>query len=180
MRFWVMPMTLWLAGCASGPATLPEYMSAPAAECRWEQQLAGTEVNRHVVAVLEANDFTIRDTNSELGLVSAERTRVVYGYGRYYDPWWPYSGWHGFYGIGTGHHMRSGVAIGFGSGLGGGDAQRQERVSVVADGEWVQVSRDVRIVDIDGVTRESQTASDAAFCSELRTAIDAEMARATP
>ncbi|MFC3283286.1 hypothetical protein [Litchfieldella rifensis] len=178
MRVWVLSMAVWLAGCASGPATLPEDMSPPAAECRWEQQLAGAEANEPVVAALEAQGFTIRDTNSDLGLVSAERTRVIYGYHRYYDPW-PYGGWYGFYGLGSRHYMGGGIGLGFGTSV-GGSAQRQERVSVVADGEWVQVSRDVRVVDIDGVTRESYTASDADFCRELRTTIDAERARESP
>ncbi|GGX99352.1 hypothetical protein GCM10007160_28740 [Litchfieldella qijiaojingensis] len=171
MRLWVLSVALGLVGCASGPATLPSNLSTPVAECRWEQQLPGANANRRAVTALEAQGFTIRDTNSELGLVSAERIRQVPGYyGRYYDPW-PF-GWYGGYGLGFGRHRGSGVAIGYHHRLGGGYAQRQERVSVVADGEWVRVSQDVRVVDIDGVVREGRNASSAEFCRELRAAME--------
>lgn len=171
MRFWALPLLLLLAGCAAGPATLPEQMSSPVAACRWESSQAGTEANRRTVEALEQLGYTIRDTDSELGLVSAERRQTVPGYDRYYDDW-PMSGWYGRHAFGIGHRGGgSGVVIGFNQRI-GGNAERLERVSVLADGEQVRVTRDMQIIDADGVMRESRSASTEAFCQELRSTLD--------
>lgn len=181
MRFWIVPIMLSLVGCATGPATLPQQMSAPVAECRWESSLAGTEANRRVVEMLEHRGFTIRDTDSQLGLVSAERRQTVHGYDRYYDDGWPAAGWYGRHAFGIGHRGGgSGVVIGFNQPIGGGNAERLERVSVLTDGEWLRVTRDVQIVDIDGVAREGRSASTEEFCRELRSDMESHTAGDAP
>ncbi|WP_043528406.1 hypothetical protein [Litchfieldella xinjiangensis] len=173
MRLWLMTtalgLALGLAGCASGPATLPERMSAPVEACQWPSSLSGNEANKRVVAALEAQGFSIQHTETTLGLVSAERQQTVPGYDSYHDPHdpWPMAGWFGHYAFGLGSRGGSGVVIGFNQ-RAGTQAQRIERVSVVVDGERIQVTRDIQTVGGDGSVREGGTASTAPFCRELR------------
>lgn len=178
MRRWLLLLLpAALAGCQVTPTTLPVAEPAPAAECRWpagpDDSLART------VTALEEQGFLVRHTDAPLGLVSAERARNTI----YHDHGverLPRVG--GFVLGGRGGHVSSGVMLGIGSGIGPAtdEATRIERVSVVVGEPQVQVSRDIRIFDWRGELREARSASDAAFCRELRDAIAAVPAQEAP
>lgn len=173
-----------LTGCASGPANLPMQQMASVPECRWP--LANGDrvaLLRDAVEVLEAEGFSVVHTDTTLGVISAERQRVLPGYGTSYDDRWPRrGGWYGGHHVGSGGRLSigSGVGsgIGVGIGVGGGsvgygygfpmDATRVDRISLVAPGEWVMVSQDSRVIDAEGAVRESRSGGDVALCRELQ------------
>ncbi|QJQ94998.1 MULTISPECIES: hypothetical protein [Halomonadaceae] len=164
-----------LTGCATSPTSLPSHATPPASECRWALSDEGGVAHvRRVVAALEAEGYSIRHTDTTLRVVSAERSRILPGYGVNFYEAWPRTGVFGSYGIGRGGRS----SIGFGTSIGGGsyrfapDATRVEQLSVVAPDGWVQVSADIRILDPDGVVRESRSATTASFCSALRQRIE--------
>ncbi|WP_163558409.1 hypothetical protein [Halomonas sp. NO4] len=167
---WLLPalLVLPLVGCQAPPSRLPSAEPPPAAECHWQVHGATPEaLVRAAVSALEAEDFIIRDTDLTLGLVSADRSeRIPAHRNPYHD--WAEPTWYGRYGVGS-RGFSTGVAIGFG-GVGpfDRDATRLERVSLVADGDWVRVSRDLQVIDWRGAVRESRSASDADFCTRLR------------
>ncbi|MBF7052213.1 hypothetical protein IOC61_02635 [Halomonas sp. KAO] len=175
MRPWPLLVLLVLAGCQSVPATLPVAEPSPAAACLWSGAgVPVTETLRRAVVALEDDGFLIRHTASAPALVSAERTRILPGYGdRHGD--WGRRGVFGGIGLGGGRGgFGGGVMIGFG-GVGSltRDATELERVSLlVSDGE-VRVSRDLQVIDWRGELAESRSASTGAFCGGLRRAMDA-------
>ncbi|MGJ7459167.1 hypothetical protein ACR80S_13140 [Halomonas sp. MA07-2] len=166
---------LMLAGCQTTPSTLPAAEPRPAAECRWPVgDWAPRALLAGAVAALEAEGFLIRHTDLALGLVSAERTRILPGYGDRYDRW-DSRGMFGGIGIGGGRGgVSSGVMIGFG-GVGSltRDATELERVSLLAGDGEVRVSRDIQLIDWRGELAEARSASTADFCQRLRSAIQA-------
>lgn len=178
MRRWLLLLLpALLAGCQVTPTTLPVAEPAPAAECRWPAG-PGDSLARAVTA-LEAEGFLVRHTDAALGLVSAERARSTL----YHDHGverLPRFG--GFVLGGSGGHVASGVMVGIGGGIwpATDEATRIERVSVVVGAQQVQVSRDIRLFDWRGELRESRSASDAAFCRELRDAIEAVPPQESP
>lgn len=180
--WWMMPGLALLAGCQTTPSVLPSAEPRPAAECRWEAgDVESREWVRRALDALETEDFVVRDTELALGVVSAERTRTIPGYGDRYDSW-ERTGFFGGVGLGGGRGFSTGVMIGFG-GAGGSitqDATQLERVSVVADEDWVRVSRDIQVIDWRGELRETRSGSDAAFCASLRQAMQAAPAREEP
>ncbi|APX94488.1 hypothetical protein BWR19_16960 [Halomonas sp. 1513] len=184
--FWWLPLVT-LAGCAAGPATLPEHRGGAPAECRWA--LGDDErgaVTRAAVDVLEREGYRITHTEASMGIVSAERSRVLPGYGaRYDDRWSRGSGVFGSIGggVGSGGQVSVGSGVGFGIGVGGGragygggfpaDATRIERVSLVVPREQVLVSQDSRVIDAEGAVRESRS-GDASLCRAIEQAVAAE------
>ena len=169
---WTLASLVLLAGCQTTPTELPSAQPRPAAECRWESEGVETrEWVRHALNVLEAEGFVVRDTDLKLGLISAERTRTLPGYGDRYGRW-ERPGVFG--GVGLGGGRRGGVSSGIMVGFGGGgssitqDATELERVSLVADAGWVRVSRDIQVIDWRGELRETRSGSDANFCRTLR------------
>ena len=180
--WWMMPGLVLLAGCETTPSVLPSAEPRPAAECRWETEgIEAREWVRRALDALEAQDFVVRDTELALGVVSAERTRTIPGYGDRYDDW-ERTGFFGGFGLGRGRGVSTGVMIGFG-GAGGSitqDATQLERVSVVADEGWVRVSRDIQVIDWRGELRETRSGSDSAFCGTLRQAMQAARDREEP
>jgi len=183
MRPWRLPfertivlgIVLVMAGCQTTPSTLPAAEPRPAAECRWSVgDRAVQPLVRAAVDALEAEGFLIRHTDLALGLVSAERTRILPGYGDRYDGW-DRRGMFGGIGIGGGRGgVSSGVMIGFG-GVGSltRDATQLERVSLLAGDGEVRVSRDIQVIDWRGELAEARSASSAEFCRRLRDAIEA-------
>lgn len=167
----VLGMTggLLLAGCASGPAHLPQPPESPASACQWEADDAGSlGYLRRVIAALEADDFVIVETEAQLGLVTAQQSRLLAGYGTpWYEPW-PF-GLSGFFGLGRGHHS-AGMSINLDRSF-GVDPTQVERVSVVARDTQVRATRDIQVVEADGRLRSSQVATSDAFCRELRDAV---------
>ncbi|MFQ3789470.1 hypothetical protein [Halomonas sp. A29] len=180
--WWTIPGLALLAGCQATPTVLPSAEPRPAAECRWEADgIEPREWVRRALNALEADDFVVRNTELALGMVSAERTRTIPGYGDRYDSW-ERTGFFGGFGLGGGRGVSSGVMIGFG-GAGGSitqDATQLERVSVVADPGWVRVSRDIQVIDWRGELRESRSASDTAFCRSLHQAMMTPAVREEP
>lgn len=180
MRPWLLPLVgigLALTGCQTIPETLPQAEPSPAAECRWPAG-PGDSLAR-VVTALEHEGFLVRHTDVSLGLVGAERARNTVYHDHGVDRL-PRFG--GFVLGGSGGHMASGVMIGIGGGIGPAthEATRIERLSVVVGAQQVQVSRDIRIFDWRGELRESRSASDAAFCRDLRDAIEAVTLQEAP
>ncbi|MCE0734144.1 hypothetical protein LWH48_15365 [Halomonas sp. G15] len=175
MRPWPLLFMLALAGCQTVPATLPIAEPPPAAACRWPAVAEPPgEILRRAVVALEDDGFLIRHTATAPALVSAERTRILPGYGDRYAS----GGRHGvFGGIGLGGGsggIGGGVMIGFG-GVGSltRDATQLERVSLLVSGSEVRVSRDLQIIDWRGELVETRSASTAAFCSDLHRAMRA-------
>ncbi|MFW6346592.1 MAG: hypothetical protein ACOC0M_09730 [Halomonas sp.] len=179
MRPWqLLPMLgslLVLAGCQTTPSTLPVAEPRPASACAWPlDDRAPRQLVRAAVEALEAEGFLIRHTDLALGLVSAERTRLLPGYGDRYDRW-ESRGMFGGIGIGGGRGgVSSGVMIGFG-GVGSltRDATQLERVALLAGGGEVRVSRDIQVIDWRGELAEARSASTAEFCQRLRGTIEA-------
>ncbi len=173
--WWMMPGLALLAGCQTTPTVLPTAEPQPAAECRWEADgLEPREWVRRALNALEADGFVVRDTEPAVGLVSADRTRTIPGYGDRSDTW-QRTGFFGGVGIGAGRGVSTGMMIGFG-GAGGSiaqDATQLERVSVIADPGGVRVSRDIQVIDWRGELRETRSGSDAPFCRSLRQAMTA-------
>ncbi|MBY5985659.1 hypothetical protein KUW18_16325 [Halomonas sp. DP5Y7-2] len=155
----------WLSACQTTPQQMPVAEPAPSQACQWPV-VDGAVSLADVVAVLEGRDFLVRDTDTALGVVSAEKTeRTTYHNA---DAVRPRLG--GFVLGGSGGHVGAGVGVGFGSwGWGGSDdATRVERVSVALTDQQVQLTRDIRLFDWTGQLRESRTASDASFCTSIR------------
>lgn len=183
MRPWQLPLeriivlgiVLVVAGCQTTPSTLPVAEPRPAAECRWTIGDGAIQpLVRAAVEALEADGFLIRHTDLALGLVSAERTRILPAYGDRHDRW-DSRGMFGGIGIGGGRGgVSSGVMIGFG-GVGSltRDATQLERVSLLAGDGEVRVSRDIQVIDWRGELAEARSASTAEFCRGLRDAIEA-------
>ncbi|KAA0009810.1 hypothetical protein F0A17_20095 [Billgrantia pellis] len=174
---WLMPCLILLVGCETTPTTLPTAEPLPADECRWE--IGDVDVRdwaQRALGALEAEDFVVRDTELELGVISAERTRDLPYYGDRYDRW-EHPGLFGGFGLGSRGGFATGMMIGFGGG--GGftqDATELERVSLVANDGWVRASRDIQVIDWRGELRETRSGSDAGFCGRLRQAISARTA----
>jgi hypothetical protein len=172
-RIIVLGIVLVLAGCQTVPSTLPVAEPRPAAACSWPLgEQAPRALLGDAVAALEAEGFLIRHTDLALGLVSAERTRILPGYGDRYDRW-DRRGVFGGIGGGRGG-VSSGVMIGFG-GVGSltRDATQLERVSLLAGEGEVRVSRDIQVIDWRGELVEARSASTTEFCRGLRDAIEA-------
>ncbi|PSJ21177.1 hypothetical protein CVH10_13720 [Halomonas sp. ND22Bw] len=154
-----------LAGCQVAPTQLPVAEPPPAEACHWPRgddvpaiTLAGA------VAALEDDDFLIRHTETTLGLVSAERSRRTFFHGAP-EP--------DLFLLGVSRGAGHGVLIGGGASFGllDDEATEIERVSVAVGERTVRVSRDIRLFDWRGELRRSRTASDDAFCRELREAM---------
>lgn len=171
---------LVLAGCQTTPTTLPVAEPPPAAECRWEVPgVAPVDLVRAAVTALEGEGFVIRDTDLALGTVSADRSERIPAHRNPYDDWAEPT-WYGHYGMGRGG-FATGMVVGFGPfGPVQRDATRQERVSLLADGDQVRVSRDVQVIDWRGDVRDARSASDADFCATLRRALATALAEETP
>ncbi|UYG07447.1 hypothetical protein [Halomonas sp. M4R1S46] len=178
-RAWWLCLLVGLAGCQGVPSSLPVAEPPPDPACQWpvDADTPPTTLPR-VVAALEDQDFLVRHTSVDLGLVSAERARRTI-YHNAVDPG-PRLG--GFVVGGSGGRVASGVVLGMGVGYASVDeeATEIERVSAVVGPERVQVTRDYRLFDWRGAMRESRTASDEAFCRRLRLAIRRQPAEATP
>ncbi|WP_192036045.1 hypothetical protein [Halomonas sp. YLGW01] len=158
-----------LAGCTSAPAYLPEPTVAPVEGCQWTAPEAGSlGYLRRVMAALEADDFVIVETEARLGLVTAQRSRVLAGYGAPWHEPMPF-GLSGAFGLGAGHH-RAGMAINLNRSF-GVDPTQIERISVVARDKWVRVSRDLQVVEADGRLRSGRVVPSEAFCRALREAL---------
>lgn len=175
MRLWLLLALVALAGCQTVPATLPVAEPPPAAACVWPGAgVPATETLRRAVVALEEEGFLIRHTATTPALVSAERIRILPGYGSRYDDW-ERRGVFGGIGLGGGRGgFGGGVMIGFG-GVGSlaRDATELERVSLLVSGGEVRISRDLQIIDWRGELAESRSASSEAFCDDLHRAMGA-------
>lgn len=167
----VAALTWLLAGCQTAPTRMPVAEPAPAANCHWTIPPGSTSL-AEVVAVLENRDFLVRDTDTMLGVVSADRAEyTVYNNA---DVFYPRFG--GVIFGGSGGYIGVGSGVGFGIGGGPGfvdDATRIERVSVAIGDTDIRVTRDIRLYDWAGELRESRTASDADFCQDFRAQLEA-------
>lgn len=190
--WWCVPL-IALVGCASVPATLPTQVAQVPAECRWPlADIDRVTLTRTAVSVLEAEGYDITHTNTQLGVVSAERSKVLPGYGVRYDDYWTRgSGIFGSIGggVGGGGRISVGSGVGIGVGVGGGrvgygggfpaDAVRVERVSLAAPGEHIVVSQDSRVIDAEGAVRESHSGGNTALCQAIHRAAVAERSPVT-
>lgn len=170
-RWIAASLALVLSGCQVAPSSMPVAEPAPAASCHWAITPDSVDL-ADVVNVLENRDFLVRDTDTTLGVVSADRAeRAVYHNA---DAMRPHIG--GVVVGGSGGYI--GVGTGIGIGIGGGgwgtvdDATRIERVSVAVADTDVRVTRDIRLYDWAGELRESRTASDAHFCQDFRAQLE--------
>ncbi|MCW4152579.1 hypothetical protein OM427_23975 [Halomonas sp. 18H] len=155
---------LMLAGCQTTPNRMPEAEPLPAAACQWPVTEQTGLVQ--VVGALERRGFLVRDTDTDIGLVSAERAQRTF----YPNAMPPRPRLGGFLFGGSGGHLSSGIGFGIGFGGGGGhdEATRIERVSVQVGERQVTLSRDIRLHDWRGRQVQSRTASDEGFCQMFR------------
>lgn len=155
-----------LAGCQAVPSQLPVAEPPPAETCHWPRQDDAPPITLNAaVAALEDDGFLIRHTEAALGLVSAERSERTVFHGAPEPNIFVLGASRGVVG--------RGVVLGGGVGfsLRDDEATEIERVSVAVGEQTVRVTRDLRLFDWRGELRRSRTASDAAFCRELREAM---------
>lgn len=171
---------LVLAGCQSVPARMPKAEPAPSAACYFPvSQTAGShDALTRSITLLEEWGFELETTDTELGLVTASRQRNLIGY---YDPYDNAFGYgrnmqvFGGFGLGS---RGSSIGLGVGGrvgGLVGGHPGHQavevERVSLLARGDAIRISRDIRRFDPLGDLRESYNASNDDFCLRFQGAL---------
>lgn len=161
-----------LSGCQSmtpqdplgkAPRTLP-------AECSWPRdgEASRQQWVRAAVDALEEREYTIRHTETQLGVISAERTTRLPGLGAVDRPWFGGSSLWGSFG----HH--SGLALGYGVRF-GDDPVKVERLSVLVEDLSVSVSRDSSVTDPDGYLIDARSDNREPFCRELRDAISEQL-----
>lgn len=170
MKPWWLLLVAGLGGCQNMAAYDPlgRDVGSPLPEaCQWPAEADATARVRATVEALEAQGYRIETTEVALGLVSAERSAAQPGLGAVDRPFWGRSGFWGYYGMGSRHGYSLGYAQRF-----GGDPVRIQRVSVVAADDVVRVTRDSRVVDIDGYLIDARPDNSATFCASLREAID--------
>ncbi|MFI0472289.1 hypothetical protein ACGLWX_06135 [Halomonas sp. HMF6819] len=166
----MLVLLLALTGCQTTPDRLPRAEPAPAPSCYFPTNgVAGEEVLRQSVAVLENWEFELDNTDTTLGLITASKEHELIGY---YDPYDDYygPGVRFFGGLGLGH--RSSIGLGFGGGI-GQRPMESERVSVLVQNDHVRLSRDIRRFDHLRDLRESRSASDDDFCRRFQSALPA-------
>lgn len=161
-----------LSGCQSmtpqdplgrDPRVLP-------AECSWsrDDDASRQQWLRVAVNVLEERDYTIRHTETQLGVISAERTTRLPGLGSVDRPWFGASSLWGSFGY------HSGLSLGYGVRF-GDDPVNVERLSMLVGEQDVHVSRDSRVTDPDGYLIDARPDNREPFCRELRDAIAAQL-----
>lgn len=162
-----------LSGCQTAPDQKTQAVSVPAMECRFAYGQADTvSIMRKSINVLEEEGFTLRSTDSALGVISAWRERPLNKQDDRIDERGFFSGLSVFGGIGSGGSSRFGLGVG--TQLGGdrrANALQIEDVSLVVDDMAVQITRDVRIIDSQGRLRDAYNASNTAFCEPLQQAL---------
>lgn len=160
-----------LGGCQSVSSQDPltqETADVPA-ECRWvrSDNVSRERWLRAIVEELEARDYTITNTESALGVVSAEQHTRRPGLGSAGRPWFGFGSlWGGF-----GH--RTGVSIGYGVHF-DDDPVEVERLSVVVDDDAVTVTRDARVID-DGYLVDARPVNRPDFCRDFSAAIESRL-----
>ncbi len=172
LRVLAVVIGLVVAGCQSGPGPLEAGASdALPAACSWPRRTeASTETwVRAGIAELEARDFSIRNTDLALGVVSAERSTQKPGLGAVDHPW--------FGGVSFWSGSRRHSASGFGLGIGAGfdDPVQIERVSLVVGDETIKLTRDSSVVDADGYVIDARTYNHDIFCREVSGAIESRL-----
>ncbi|WP_280570918.1 hypothetical protein [Chromohalobacter sp. 296-RDG] len=173
MKPLLLVVALGLGGCQSLASydPLARDVASPLPEaCHWPAEGDANARVRATAAALEAQGYRIEQTEVALGLVSAERAKAQPGLGAVDRPLWGRSGFWGYYGMGSHHGYSLGYSQRFGD-----DPVRLQRVSVVAVEDVVRVTRDSRVVDVDGYLIDARPDNSAAFCAALRDDIDARM-----
>ncbi|RKQ96951.1 hypothetical protein C7446_2812 [Kushneria sinocarnis] len=172
-----------MSGCAAyrtqdplafaGSQVLPASCRQPHPGSRLQQVSAAA-------GALESMGYQVRNTDADLGLVTAERRTSMPGLGAVDEPY--VTGWGGRYRHG----------FGFGAGFGGyhspwgvfeGDPVRLERVSVAPVDETagtaadpaLAVTREVSVVMPDGYVRYRDLELPEDFCQRLHQSIDEQL-----
>nr|WP_298411966.1 hypothetical protein [uncultured Halomonas sp.] len=169
-----------LTGCQSLAPSDPLARNAEPlpAPCTWTRNDQASQELwlRATVEALEARDYAIRNTDTQLGLVSAERSTRKPGLGAVDRPILGGSSVWGSVG------RRSGFSVGFGTGFGGGvgggyydDPIEIERLSVLIDEQNVSITRDASIVDPGGYVMDSRSRNRSEFCRELSASIESRV-----
>ncbi|SDL43115.1 hypothetical protein SAMN05661010_01694 [Modicisalibacter muralis] len=171
-RFSVFLVVALLTGCQGlgGQDPLGRSPEPLPRECEWPRDgdVSREDWLRATIAALEARGFTIRNTEVELGVVSAERTTRLPGLGAVDRPWFGFSSLWGGFGSG------SGVGLGFGTHF-GGDPMQVERLSVVSSDTTVRVTRDSSVIDPSGYVVDARADNHGDFCRELNESIAAHL-----
>ncbi|WP_456269312.1 hypothetical protein M1D97_03195 [Kushneria sp. AK178] len=168
-------LSLALAGCTSLPSTQPLDASDRAVPASCYAEYGGTRLAqvRAIAGALEAQDYEIRASDVELGLVSAERVRRQPGLGATRHWRGTSMGWFG--------NRRRGVMLGGGLGdpfdVFRADPYSLERVSVSADGPRYLAVRSVMTVSPDGFVIDARPGSPEPFCRQTHAAIEQALAR---
>ncbi|MBZ9559177.1 MULTISPECIES: hypothetical protein [unclassified Modicisalibacter] len=162
---------LLLGGCqAVGHDPLTQPAADMPASCTWLRD-AGVSREawvRAAIPELEARGFTVRSTDLELGVVSAERTRRQPGMGAIDEPWFAGTSlWSSF-------GRRSAVGVGYGVHL-GDDPVQVERLSLVVGEDSVSLTRDSSVIDTDGYVVDARPYNRDAFCREVSGAIESRL-----
>ncbi|WP_227367418.1 hypothetical protein [Halomonas sp. M20] len=177
----ILPViALVLTGCQSlAPADPLASNAEPLpAPCTWTRNDQASQALwlRATVEALEARDYAIRHTDTQLGLVSAERRTRQPGLGAVDRPILGGSSVWGSVGRGSGFSI--GFGTGFGGGVGGGyydDPIEIERLSVIIDEQNVSITRGASIVDPGGYVVDSRSRNRGEFCRELSASIESRV-----
>ncbi|WP_189517605.1 hypothetical protein [Kushneria pakistanensis] len=168
-------LSLAIGGCTSLPSAQPLGINEQAMPQSCYATHGGTRLAqiRAIATALERQDYEIRASDVELGLVSAERIRRQPGLGATHQ--WRGSSLTGFGG------RRGGVMLGGGFGNPFGvfrsDPYSIERVSVSADGPRYLAVRSMMIMSPDGFVIDARPASPEPFCQQTHAAIEQALAR---
>lgn len=169
-RFLLLALVAALGGCqAMAPQDpLGRAPGALPAECTWPRSDEASRQSwvRASVEALETRGFTIRHTDTQLGVISAERKTRLRGLGAVDRPWYTGSAIWGSLG------RSSGVALGYGVRF-GDDPVQVERLSVVIGEADVRITRDSSVIDPDGYLVDARPDNRSNFCREISASIDA-------
>lgn len=162
-----------LSGCQTSPDSRSLAVSVPDEACRFAHgQTDIAPFMRNSIRVLEDEGFTLRSTDSALGVISAWRESSLHDHDERFNDHGFLSGFRVFGGFGSGGSSTFGLGIGTQIGADRyANALKIEDVSLVVDDMVVEITRDVRLFDSQGRLRDAYNASHAAFCEKLQQAL---------
>ncbi|WP_158700909.1 hypothetical protein [Phytohalomonas tamaricis] len=164
----VVTIAAFLSGCsvlqATNPLQQPEVSTLPEVCVQSIGNVDRVVWMRAAAATFEQQGFTLRDTETRLGLISAERVSSMPGLGAINSAW--RGSWYGNY---NRRHFAEGLADPWW--VFRSDPVRTERVSIVADGHRLIVTRGETVTESDGFDIQARAAATVPFCQAVFTAL---------
>lgn len=171
-RFMILAIAVALGGCQAVAPRDPLGRTAAELpqECTWPRSDETSRQSwlRASVAALETRGFTVRHTQAEMGVVSAERRTRLRGLGAVDRPLFGGGALWGSLG------RSAGLSLGYGVRF-GDDPVQIERLSVVIGDEQVHVTRDTSVIDPGGYLVDARPDNQGGFCREISESIEARV-----